>query len=153
MDMKEMVCLLLFIGCTITVRSQNSQKESVEQACLDYLEGFYEGDTAKIIRCMKPTLYKSGYWRNKKTGVYDFDGLMTFQQAVAYARNVKLKSHFAKPDSPKKVEVFDIGNVIASAKVHAWWGVDYILLSKAGDHWMIEEVLWEGPPDLPTAGK
>ena len=47
---------------------------------------------------------------------------------------------------PKKVEILDIGNSIASAKVSAWWGIDYILLAKQGDQWMIEQLLWEGPP-------
>jgi len=56
------------------------------------------------------------------------------------------KKNFAKPDSPKKVEVLDIGIAIASAKVTAWWGIDYVLLSKQGDKWTIEQVLWEGPP-------
>jgi hypothetical protein len=37
-------------------------------------------------------------------------------------------------------------NTIASAKVTAWWGIDYVLLSKQGDKWIIEQVLWEGPP-------
>ena len=43
---------------------------------------------------------------------------------------------------PKK---YDIMNSIAAAKVTAWWGVDYILLSKQKEQWMIEQVLWEGP--------
>ena len=44
-----------------------------------------------------------------------------------------------------QVEVLNIGKTIAAAKVTAWWGIDYILLSKRGDVWMIEQVLWEGP--------
>ena len=56
------------------------------------------------------------------------------------------KKDFAKSVSPKKVEVLDIGATIASAKVTAWWGIDYILLSKQGDKWVIEQVLWEGRP-------
>jgi len=35
----------------------------------------------------------------------------------------------------------------ASAKVTAWWGIDYVLLSKQGDKWVIEQVLWEGSPN------
>lgn len=120
-------------------------KKAVERACLDYLEGFYEGDTVKIIRSIKPSLFKYGYWKNNKSNVYESDGNMTFEQAVTYARKVGEKKNYAKPDSPKKVEVLDIMNFIASAKVTAWWGVDYILLSRNGDNWLIEQVLWEGP--------
>jgi phosphohistidine phosphatase SixA len=45
----------------------------------------------------------------------------------------------------RKVEVLDIGNHIASAKVTAIWGIDYMLLSKDDGKWMIEQVIWEGP--------
>lgn len=122
-----------------------TDKEKVERACLDYLEGFYEGDTAKIKRSLRPSLYKFGYWKSDKTKKYEADGQMTFRQAVDYSKNVYTKKNFAKADAPKKVEVFDVLNTIAAAKVTAWWGYDYILLSKQDDRWVIDQVLWEGP--------
>lgn len=151
--MKILICLGVLCLVATTGKSQSDQKPAVERACLDYLEGFYEGDTVKIIRSLKPSLYKTGYWKNQKSGEFESDGLMSFQQAVTFARNVLTKKHFAKPDAPKKVEVLDIGKVIASAKVTAWWGIDYVLLAKNGDRWMIEQVLWEGPPEKPTEAK
>jgi hypothetical protein len=123
----------------------NDAKQKIERACLDYLEGFYEGDTVKLIRSLKPSLYKFGYWRDK-TGQYAPDGQMTFRDAVKYARNVQAKKNFAKSDAPKKVEVLDVLDQIAAAKVTAWWGWDYILLARQGDQWIIEQVLWQGPP-------
>ena len=70
---------------------------------------------------------------------------MTYKQAIAYAKNVQAKKNFAKADAPRKVEILDALDQIAAAKVTAWWGVDYILLSKRDDKWIIEQVLWEGP--------
>jgi len=70
---------------------------------------------------------------------------MTYAQAIKYAKNVLEKKRFPKPDAPKKVEILDVMPAIAAAKVTGWWGVDYMLLSKTGDKWMIEEVLWQGP--------
>jgi len=140
---KQIFILVLF---SVVKFSFAQEKEKVERACLNYIEGFYEGDTAKLIASLKPSLYKIGYWKNKNTGVYDFDGQMTYREALDHAKNVMAKKNFAKADSPKKVEVLDIGNTIASAKVTAWWGIDYVLLSKQGDKWIIEQVLWEGPP-------
>jgi hypothetical protein len=122
-----------------------SDKEKIERACMDYIEGFYQGDTTKLIRALKPTLYKFGYWKNKETGKYGPDGQMTYRQAIDYAKRVLEKKNFAKEGSPKKVEVLDVMNSIAAAKVTAWWGVDYILLSKQDDKWMIDQVIWEGP--------
>ncbi|HMU45915.1 MAG TPA: nuclear transport factor 2 family protein [Chitinophagaceae bacterium] len=141
--MKKIITVLVLFILVKPIAAQ--EKEKIERACLNYIEGFYEGDTVKLIASLKPTLYKIGYWKNKNTGIYDFDGQMTWRQALDYAKRVFEKKNFAKSDAPKKVQVLDIGNSIASAKVTAWWGIDYVLLSRQGDKWMIEEVLWEGP--------
>lgn len=143
---KKTVSLIASILIAASINAQQTNnKQMVERACLDYIEGFYEGDTVKLQRSIKAGLYKYGFWKNDSTGKYEPDGNMTFQQAVNYAKRVFERKNFAKSDSPKKVEVLDIMNCIAAAKVTAWWGVDYILLSKQDNKWMIEEVLWEGP--------
>jgi hypothetical protein len=141
---KLIILFLCSLSCTLAL-AQTNDRQMVERACLDYLEGFYEGDTVKLIRSLKPTLYKFGYWRDK-AGRYAEDGQMTFREAVKYAATVRAKKNFAKADAPKKVEVLDVMDQIAAAKVTAWWGWDYILLAKRGDQWMIEQVLWQGPP-------
>lgn len=143
--MKNLMVLFLWLVAGTLAFAQGNDRQKVERACLDYLEGFYEGDTVKLIRSLKPTLYKFGYWRDK-AGHYAEDGQMTFRQAVKYAANVQAKKNFAKADAPKKVEVLDVMDQIAAAKVTAWWGWDYILLAKQGDQWIIEQVLWQGPP-------
>ena len=129
--MKKLIFLLLLFSAVKFSTAQ--EKEKVERACLNYIEGFYEGDTTKLVASLKPSLHKIGYWKNNNTGVYDFDGQMTYRGALDYAKNVMTKKNFAKPASPKKVEVLDVGNTIASAKVTAWWGIDYVLLSRQGD--------------------
>jgi hypothetical protein len=143
--MKKLINLLFCCAIVQAAQAQETNDYRVERACLNYLEGFYEGDTAKLISCLKPGLYKFGYWKNQKTGKYEADGQMTYRQALDYAKRVWEKKNFAKPGAPKKVEVLHLMNTIAAAKVTAWWGVDYVLLAKQGEEWMIEQVLWEGP--------
>jgi len=142
--MKKIATILLCFFIMFSAMAQDA-KQKIERACLDYIEGFYEGDTTKLIRCLNPSLYKFGYWQDKKTGKYAPDGNMTWRQALDYAKRVYEKKNFAKSNAPKKVEVLDIMNMIAAAKVTAWWGVDYILLAKQDDKWMIDQVIWEGP--------
>ena len=108
--------------------AQAPDKENITRAYLDYLEGFHEGDSTKLARSLQPTLHKNGLWKDKITLKYSPAGYMTFQQAKDYANNVSTKKNFAKPDAPESVLVLDIQNTIASARVTAWWGVDYILL-------------------------
>lgn len=121
------------------------QSNEIVKTCTNYIVGFYEGDTSKLKASLQPTLNKFGFWKNKNTGEYEQEGYMSYEKAIAYAKRVFEKKSFAKEDAPKKVEVLDIGNSIASVKVTAWWGIDYMLLSKRGDKWMKEQVLWEGP--------
>lgn len=136
----------VFLLClTATVTSAQDAKEAVRKACLNYIEGFYEGDTSKLIESLKPSLFKFGYWKDKNTGQYVPDGNMTYRQALDYANRVAEKKSFAKADAPKLVDVLDIQHTIAAARITAWWGVDYVLLAKQNDKWMIEQVLWEGP--------
>ena len=142
--MKRSITILLCVLAFNLSQAQTSDKAGVEKACMNYIEGFYEGDTAKLEESLQPSLNKFGFWKNKD-GNYDQQDYMSFEKALAYATNVKEKKQFAKPDAPKVVEVLDVGNSIAAAKVTAWWGIDYILLSKRGDKWMIEQVIWEGP--------
>lgn len=141
--MKKMITVII---CCLIANFATAQqdKEKIERACMDYIEGFYEGDTTKLIRSIDPLLFKFGYARDKETRKYIPDGNMTWRQALDYAKRVYEKKRFAKPDAPKKVEVLDMMNNTAAAKVTAWWGTDYILLGKQDDKWVIREVLWEG---------
>jgi len=99
---KKLIFLLLAFIAVNYLYAQ--EKEKVERACMNYIEGFYEGDSVKLITSLKPSLHKIGYWKNKNTGVYDFDGQMTYREALDYAKNVLAKKNFAKSDSPKKLK-------------------------------------------------
>ncbi|MBA4849223.1 nuclear transport factor 2 family protein [Emticicia sp. BO119] len=143
---KKITILAVFLTASIYVQAQTNQDaELVTKACMNYIEGFYEGDTLKIKASLRPTLTKFGYFKNKQTGKFAEDGYMTYKQAIDYAAGVSAKKRFPKPDAPRIVKVLDISNHTAAAKITAWWGTDYLLLSREGDGWMIDQVLWEGP--------
>lgn len=121
-----------------------TDKQQVERACLDYIEGFYEADTVKLLRAIKPELYKIGFYQRKGEADYTYNK-MTLDEALFYARkDIAANKRMGKPDSPKMVLVLDVMKVTAAAKVNALWGSDYLLLSKRNGKWMIEEVIWEG---------
>ncbi|HBR55691.1 MAG TPA: hypothetical protein DEA82_16485 [Flavobacteriaceae bacterium] len=144
--MKLLTTLMLTMAISATGLSQDvSAEEQIMRACLNYLEGFYEGDTAKLQQSLQPKLYKFGFMKKRDGSGYQQVAPMTYDAALAYAENVREKQNFPGADAPKKVQILDIGNSIAAAKVTAWWGIDYLLLSKRDTGWMIEQVLWEGP--------
>jgi hypothetical protein len=120
------------------------ERADVRRVAMDYLDGFYEGDTAKLVRAFRPDMYKYGFsWRDS-TGRYE-GSRMTFAEAIAYAKRVKERNHPPNPAWPKEVEIYEVLDQTASAKVTAWWGTDYLLLGKVDGRWQISHVLWQGP--------
>ncbi|GAA4323329.1 nuclear transport factor 2 family protein [Flaviaesturariibacter amylovorans] len=121
-------------------------REEVERAVRDYVDAFYYGDTAKVHRSIAPDLVKHGYYRPRDSSTYTLDS-MSFRQCISYAANVAKRGPSPKVATfPKKIEVYDVLERTASAKLTAWWGTDYILLSRRGDRWLITHVLWQSPP-------
>jgi hypothetical protein len=123
----------------------SADREAVRRAVLDYVEGFYEGDSAKLARSVRPDIYKYGFWRPRDSTSYAGEQ-MKYPEFFDYARNVKQKNRQAPPTAPKVVDVFEVQNQTASAKVTAFWGTDYLLLGKYNGKWMISSVLWQSPP-------
>lgn len=143
--MKKVYLCLLALALVFQANAQNSESEKVKSACMDYIEGFYEGDESKLKRSLSPNLLKFGYMKKRGTQDYASAGQMTYDEALGYARSVKESKKFPKADAPRGVEIYDVDDNIAAAKVTAWWGFDYVLLAKVDGKWMIQQVLWQGP--------
>ena len=143
--MKSFLLPLLFL-LSFTIFAQNSSdKTEIETTLNNYIDGFYKGDVDKLKSALKPRLNKFGYLKDKKTGNFEYYQHMSYEQALAFAQKMKDEGTLRDENKIRKVEVLDIGNHIASAKVTASWGVDYMTLSKDNGKWMIEQVIWEGP--------
>lgn len=141
--MKKTISITALLLLSLFSMAQ-TEKQQVERACLNYIEGFYEADTVKLLRSIKPELYKIGFYQRKGDTAYTYSK-MTLNDALFYARkDIAANKRMGKPDSPKIVLVLDVMKVTAAAKVTALWGSDYLLLSKRNGKWMIEEVIWEG---------
>ena len=151
--MKSLLATLLLFFSVNVFAQDTSDKARIEVTLNNYLDGFYQGDTLKLKAALKPRLYKFGYWKNKESGEYKYSSQMTYEKAIAYAKGVVEKKQQKGEDVTRKVEVFEIANHIASAKVIGFWGIDYMLLSKEGGKWMIEQVIWEGPLEKSHLGK
>jgi Putative lumazine-binding len=141
--MKQTISLITLLFVSFLSFAQ-TDKQQVERACLDYIEGFYEADTIKMLRSIKPELYKIGFYKRKGDTDYTYSK-MTLNDALFYARkDLKENKRMGKKDSPKNVVILDVMKVTAVAKITALWGSDYLMLSKRNGKWMIEEVIWEG---------
>jgi hypothetical protein len=142
-SLKLFVALLFILPGKIAL----AQRADVERACLDYIEGFYYGDSMKIHNSIAVDVLKHGFFTEKNKPGYTKD-TMTYQQCIDYAVRVNKRGVSPKVESyPKKVEIFDVLDKTASAKITAWWGTDYVLLAKLDGAWKITHVLWQSFPE------
>ncbi len=124
-------------------------RDAVRRAALDYVEGFYEGDSTKHIRSIHPSVYKYGFFYREREGRYN-GSQMRWEGFHQYTRDIRRTGEKPPAGAPKEVVVFEVLDQTASAKVTAFWGIDYLLLAKYDGKWMITHVLWQTPPRTPA---
>lgn len=140
---------LLATGLTSSILAQApSDREAVRSAVLDYVEGFYEGDTVRLVRSVWPQVRKYGYWRPRPDTAFAGEA-MPYEQFMSYANGIRSGRNRTPAGAPKEITVYDVQDQTASAKLTAWWGTDYLLLAKESGRWMIIAVVWQSPPRKP----
>ena len=121
-----------------------AERDAVRRAALDYLEGFYEGDSSKLVRSVRPDVRKAGFYR-QGSAPYAAEEML-FKDMIAYANNFKKAGRTTPATAPREVTVGEVNDQTATAKVVAWWGIDYLQLAKYDGKWMIVNVIWQSPP-------
>ena len=97
------------------------EREAVRRAVLDYVEGFYEGDSLKLARAVRPEVFKYGFWKARDSTRYAGEQ-MKYPEFFDYARRVKQNNRQAPPTAAKVVDVYDVQDQTASAKLTAFVG-------------------------------
>lgn len=138
------ISVVLLAISTISTAQTPDDRAAVERAALNYLEGFYEGSTEKLRQSVHPDAHKFGFYIDD--GKYKSTP-MSFDEMLAYAKKVKASGDYPDEKAPKSVEILDVLDQIAVAKVYAWWGYDYMTLAKYDGSWMIVQVLWQQAPE------
>lgn len=147
---RSLLCLsLIALLAPTATTAQAPDVEGVRRAALDYLEGFYEGDSTKHVRSIHPMVFKYGYSRSP-AGAYSPSNMKWPEGFHSFTRSVRTTGRGAPPpNAPKEVQVFEVLDQTASAKVTAWWGIDYLLMARVDGSWKITHVLWQSPPPKP----
>lgn len=121
-----------------------ADKAAVQQAALDYLEAIYLVDPSRIERSVHPDLTKRGFWREPAKLTYEPQSTMTYAQLMALAASWNKGG--TRDTSVKKVEVLDVMDQTAVAKVTASWGIDHMQLAKYDGRWKIINIVWQAHP-------
>ena len=137
----------LFARPVLAPAQPKGDQEGVRRAVLDYVEGFYEGDTTKFIRSIRPEVDKLGFWKDAK-GAYKSDGF-PWARFFTFAKAVRDGKSKTPANAPKEVTILDVQDQTAAAKLRAYWGTDYFLLARYDGRWMIRQIMWQDPPANP----
>lgn len=121
-----------------------ADREAVRQAALDYVEGLYLAQPARIEKSVHTGLTKHGFWRKPGETVYQPQSTMTYAQLVDLAG--KWNKDGKRDTSIKEVVVLDVLDKTAAAKIVANWGIDYMQLARYDGQWKIVNILWQAHP-------
>jgi len=138
------VCAGMALALFMPLRAQSAADSAgIKQAALDYIQGYYEGDAARMERALHPELAKR-IVRVDPNGRYQLGqmGAMTLVQGTRAGGGKDIPVAERRSD----VTIFDIYQNAASAKIYASGWVDYLHLAKWNGRWVIVNVLWELHP-------
>lgn len=149
--MKYILPLVLAIFVSPLASAQNSsgdfssEVDGVRAAVEDYVLGFYKGEADRIERSIRPDVVKYGFYVPRNESEYE-GSPMTFEQMIAYANRVKENNRQTPDSAPREIEILDVLDKTAAAKLTATWGIDYLQLAKYDGKWMVVHVLWQSHP-------
>ena len=147
--MRRMMILLVVLAGMPTLATAQSAADSaaIRATALDYIEGWYTGDAARMERALHPELAK----RIVETDSRGRSRLGQ-QSAMTLVTNTRRGGGADIPADQRKrdVRILDVYGNAASVRVQAATWVDYMHVAKSNGRWVIVNVLWELDP--PAAG-
>src|SRR3984893_3716116 len=140
----SVVVALLVNGAAIAQIASPDESEAIKKTALDYIEGWYAGDAARMERALHPELAKRMISTDPKAGRSQFNhmGAMALVQRTRDGSGKK-----TSPDrQSKEVTILDRYNNAAVVKIVASDWIDYLEVAKFNGDWKIINVLWELKP-------
>lgn len=150
MKMRKIILVLVFslAFCILDVQAQtnvsDADKAAIKQTALDYIEGWYEGNSERMEHALHPDLAKRIMRRDAQgNNRLDQMGAMALVQGTrrGFGKNTP------KEKQQKDVVILDIFENAASVKAVMSDWIDYMHLAKFNGRWVIVNVLWELKPE------
>ena len=116
----------------------------IRAAAMDYIEGWYAGDAARMERAVHPELVKRIVTPSGMGGRSQLEsiGAMTMVQRTRAGGGSRTPAERQQKD----LTILDIFQNAAVAKIIASDWIDYLQLAKWNGRWVIVNVLWELKP-------
>ncbi len=118
---------------------------AITATALDFEEGWYTADGDRMARALHPNFVMRHVGVDPATRSSVLDQNIDFDELVARTRAGRGK--VAVDRQRHDVTVLDVFGNAASAKIRAWYGTDYLQLTKWNGRWVIVNVLWSRPEE------
>jgi hypothetical protein len=120
-----------------TIRPDDAAE--IERCLLDYFDGWFDGDPARMDRALHPGLAKHAIGQDASRS----DRLdVTTKDEMVEATREGLGIQRDLPDRGIRIDIAAVSGDIASAVVHSSVYVEYALLARTADGWRITGTLW-----------
>ena len=140
------VLAVAFLLATIAAGQTSSTDDvaAIKATALNYIEGWYEGDAARMESALHPELAKRMILTDPKTGRSQFNHMGAMQLVQNTRRGGGRKT--PKEQQTKEITILDRYNNAAVVKIVASGWIDYLEEAKVNGEWKIINVLWELKP-------
>jgi hypothetical protein len=141
---------VLIASSTVAERGETAMNETetaaIHATALDYIDGFYTGDGARMENAVHPELAKRIVTTDPKTGKSTL-GQMSAMTLVQRTRS-GIGKRFTEDKRQHDVTILDRFEDTAIVKIVATEWVDYLEMAKFDGKWKIINVLWALKPDV-----
>ena len=136
------VVLAVSFGGTTGAAQTAADSAAIRATALDYVEGWYTGDSARMARAVHPELVKRIVHTDANGSKIDQMGAERLVAGTARG--------YGKETPPerqqKDVVILDIFQNAASVRATMSDWIDYMQMGKVNGRWVIINVLWEMKP-------
>ena len=150
MKKSALVLAVILTLCAWEARAQTTNiseadKTAITNTALDYIEGFYEGNSERMQRALHPDLAKRIVRASNTQGQDKLDNMTA--AVLIQATQGGSGKRIPKEKQIREVTILDAFGNAASVKIAAGLWIDYLHVAKFNGRWVIVNVLWEMIPN------
>ena len=116
--------------------------EAITAVARDYVEGWFDGDEARMRRCLHPELVKRSIYRDPATGDWALTRPADAEMMVRWTSAGEGRTTVAE-ERQFEITIDDVFRHIATVRVLSTPYMDYLHIVKLDDRWFIANALWE----------
>lgn len=136
----RVLALILLWPTAVAAQAESADRSAIRATALDYIEGWYTNDAARMERALHPRLVKRRLDAQAGAASIDEMGAARLVDATRLA-----PGEVARPLGTRRrdVTILDVYGNAATVKIEADDWVDYLHLVRVDGAWKILNVLWE----------